>query len=187
MRHLTKTVMSYPPGHVPSGWDAPEGYVPEGSIEDYDLALAEEAPVVGQEFDRYGQRWAIARVQTYRPVDQFETALEAFHVAICTLDGSVPNREPWHDGNAPLMVVHAVAGGLVLDENDNPCWELVEREEWISPAEGMALEQLQHFEPVGARCSRSGHGPTPGDYSRVIVAWSANAVALDEREHQAAA
>lgn len=59
MKHLVKTVMSYPPGHVPSGWDAPEGYVPEGSIEEDDLAFAEDTPVVGQQFEAYGQRWAI--------------------------------------------------------------------------------------------------------------------------------
>ncbi|MGB6016558.1 MAG: hypothetical protein WBG32_17620 [Nodosilinea sp.] len=171
--------MSYPPGHVPSGWDAPEGYVPESSIEDYDLAFAEDAPVVGQRFEAFGQQWAIALVQTYRPVEQLETALEAFHVALCTLDGSVPTREPWHDGNAPLMVVHAADEGLIANEYGEPHWELVEREDWIAPAEGMAIETLQHFEPAGEQA--------PGDYSRVVVVWSVNAIAVPEHFEQEAA
>lgn len=180
MKHLIKTVMVYPPGQVPSGWDAPEGYVPEGSIEDYDLAFAEDAPVVGQQFEAFGHRWAIARVQTYRPLEQAETALEAFHVALCTLDGSVPTREPWHDGNAPLLVVHAAASGELIDnEYGEPYWELVEREEWISPAEGMAIEQLQHFELLGERL--------PGDYSRVVVVWSVRSIAQAESSSHAAA
>jgi hypothetical protein len=180
MTHLIKTVMSYPPGQVPSGWDAPEGYVPEGSIEDYALALAEDTPVVGQRFEAHGHSWAISRVQTYRPLEGLETALEGVHLAIATLDGSEPCREPWHDGSGPLLVVHAAAGGgLVTNEYGEPQWELVEREEWISPAEGMAIERLQQFEPVGA--------PLPGDYSRVVVTWLEVALALDDEVHQAAA
>lgn len=180
MTHLIKTVMVYPPGHVPSDWEAPEGYVPEGSIEDYDLALAEEAPVVGQQFEAFGHKWAIARVQTYRPVEQLEMAVEGFYLAIATLDGSTPDREPWHDDSGPLMVVHATTEGqLLTNEFGQPYWELVECEEWITSAEGMDIEQLQHFEMVGEQA--------PGDYSRVVVAWSVDAIALHERGHQSAA
>ncbi|MGG6241579.1 hypothetical protein ACQ4N7_23380 [Nodosilinea sp. AN01ver1] len=180
MKHLIKTVMSYPPGYVPSGWDAPEGYVPEGSIEDYALAFAEDAPIVGQHFEAYGQQWAIARVQTYQPVEQAETALEGFHLAIATIDGSVPSREPWHDGSGPLMVVHAAASGeLIANEYGEPQWELVEREDWIAPVEGMVIERSQHFELVGER--------SPGDYSRVVVAWSVDAIAMPNHSAQEAA
>lgn len=180
MKHLIRTVMVYPPGQVPSGWDAPADYVPEGSIEDYELAFAEYAPVVGQQFEAYGHSWAIARVQTYQPLEGLETALEGFHLAIATLDGSEPCREPWHDDSSPLLVVHAaVGGGLVTNEHGEPYCELVEREDWISPAEGMVIERLQYVEPVT--------GLMPGDYSRVVVAWSAVALALDDEAYQVAA
>lgn len=180
MKHLIKTVMSYPAGYVPSGWEAPEGYVPEGSIEDYDLAFAEAAPVVGQRFESFGHGWAIAWVQSYQPVDSSQTALEGFHLAIATLDGSVPSREPWHDGSGPLLVVHAAGKGqFVTNEFGEPYWELVEREEWISPAEGMVVERLQHFEPVGER--------SPWDYSRVVVAWVRSSTTQAESPSHAAA
>ncbi|MBD2110888.1 MULTISPECIES: hypothetical protein [Cyanophyceae] len=179
MTHLIKTVMSYPPGHVPSGWDAPEGYVPESSIEDYDLAFAEATPIVGQQFEAYGQQWAIARVQTYQPLNQYETALESFHLAIASLDGSVPAREPWHDGNGPLLVIHATAKGLIANEYGEPRWELVEREDWIAPVEGMVIEAVQHFEAAGI--------PIPGDYNRVVVAWSVDAIAMPKYSTQEAA
>lgn len=83
-------------------------------------------------------------------------AVEGFYLAIATLDGSTPICEPWHDGSGPLMMVHATVGGeLVTNGYGELHWELVEREEWISLAEGMAIKHLQHFEPVGAR--------SPGD------------------------
>lgn len=172
MTHLIKTVMVYPPGHVPSGWDAPADYVPEGCIEDYDLAFADEAPVVGQQFDAYGHRWAISRVQSYLSLEPLEEAAEGFHLAIATLDGSVPVRESW-DGAAPLLVVHAAGPGqLVCNEYGAPHWELVEREDWIAPVEGMVIETVQHFEVAGE--------PAPGDYNRVVVAWSVDEIALGE-------
>ena len=179
MKHLIKTVMSYPAGYVPSGWEAPEDYVPEGSIEDYDLAFAEAAPLVGQQFEAFGHGWAIAQVQSYKSVDSSQTALDGFHLAIATLDGSVPSREPWHDGSGPLLVVHTAGeGGFVTNEYGEPHWELIEREEWISPAEGMVIEQLQHFEPVGER--------SPGDYIRVVMVWSVDAITMPDTAQKAA-
>ena len=56
---------------------------------------------------------------------------------------------------------------------------MVEREEWISPTEGMVIERLQHFELVGERA--------PGDYSRVVVVWSVDAIAVPEHSDQEAA
>ena len=180
MRHLIKTVMSYPPGHVPTGWDAPENYVPEGCIEDYDLAFAAEVPVVGQQFESFGYSWKVAQVQTYQPVEAMESPIERFHLVLCTWDGSVPTREPWHDGNAPLLVIHALPDGeLATHEDGSGYYELVEREEWISPVEDWEIQQLQHFEPVAER--------TPGDYDRVIVAWSVSATGLDEASGNEAA
>jgi hypothetical protein len=172
MRHLIKTVMSYPPGYVPSDWEAPEGYVPEGCIEDYALAFGAEAPVVGQQLESFGHRWTVAQVQIYRPLEEIEPAIAGFYLVICTLDGSIPDRESWHDGNAPLLVVHANAEGeLATNEFEEAHWELVEREEWISPQDG-EIQQLQHFEPVAERIA--------GDYDKVIVARGVSARGVDE-------
>lgn len=173
MRHLIKSVMIYPPGYVPPDWEVPEGYVPEGSIEDYDVAFSKEAPQVGQQFEYYGDTWTIAQVQTYQPLEQLETPTKHLHIAICTWDGSVPSRNHWHDGKAPLLVIPAtVEGELLLNEWDAIAWKLVEREEWITPQEGWQIQNLQHFEPVGERL--------PGDFDRVVVAWSSSASNLSE-------
>jgi hypothetical protein len=180
MTHLIKTVMVYPPGYVPSGWEAPEGYVPEGSIEDYNLAFAEAAPVLGQKFQAYGQSWEISRVQTYVSQEQHRHATGFFHLAIATLDGSVPVREPWHDGRSPLLVVHATDNReLVANEHGEPHWELVEREEWISSFENWEIQSLQHLEPMEEK--------TSGDYDRVIIAWLVSVDANHEHPDSVAA
>jgi hypothetical protein len=172
MQHLIKSVMVYPPGHVPADWDAPEGYVPEGSIEDYELAFSDAAPAVGQQFEYYGDTWTIAQVQTYCPLETAAAATERFHIASCTWDGAAPARSPWED-TPPILVIHASAGGeLVADEASEAAWELVEREEWISPQAGWKIQSLQHFDPVGERL--------PGDFDTVIVAWSTSAIAEEE-------
>lgn len=178
--HLVKYVFVYPPGYVPSDWDAPEGYTPTGSIEDYDLAFVPEAPVVGHQFDYYGDNWIIAQVQLYHPLEQLEGCLDCFHITLCTWDGSVPGRNHWHDGKAPLLVIPAtVEGELILDQWGGASWSLVEREEWISPNKGWQIQTLQHFEPVGERL--------PGDFDTIVVAWSLATGSLEVSPTQQAA
>lgn len=180
MRHLIKYVLRYPQGHVPKDWEVPEGYVPEGCIEDYDLSFAAEAPEVGQTFDAWGDSWKVAQIQTYQRLGSIETALESFHIAVCTQDGCVPVREPWHSSKPPLLVIHALSRGELATNEDGSCYyELVEREDWITPFQGWEIQTLQHFEPVGERL--------PGDHDKVIVAWSLSTVELDEHSGQKAA
>ncbi|HEY9881806.1 MAG TPA: hypothetical protein V6D29_25370 [Leptolyngbyaceae cyanobacterium] len=173
MKHLIQYVMSYPSGYVPPAWEVPEGYVPDGSIEDYDVGFSEKVPEVGQQFEHYGDTWTIAQVQTYQPVESLETATKYFHVVICSWDGSVPPRSQWDGGASPLLVIHASPGGeLAVDEDSEVAWEIVMREEWISPHEGWQITNLQRFEPVGERL--------PGDFDRVVVAWSLTTVNVEE-------
>ena len=165
MKQLIMRVMSYPLSYVPPGWEVPEGYVPEGRIEDYDVILADASPEAGQQFDFFNHSWTIAQVQAYQSPEQARTGVEGFYLAICTLDGSLPVRTPWHSGTSPLLVIHALTGGdLVANEWGDPYWELVKQESWITAADGLEIKSFQHFEPVGERLA--------GDYSQVVVAWS---------------
>lgn len=122
-----------------------------------------EVPEVGQQFEHYGDTWTIAQVQTYQPVEQFETATEYFHIVICSWDGNVPPRSQWDGGASPLLVIHASPDGeFAVDTDSEVAWEMVMREEWISSQEGWQIQNLQHFEPIGERL--------PGDFDRVVVA-----------------
>jgi hypothetical protein len=107
LRHLTKYVLVYPQGVVPP-W-LPEDYQPEECIEDYELAFSGQPSVVGQTWKAENQEWRVTQVQTYRPMESSGASTECFLVAVCTKDGSIPDRTLWHTGTPPLLVIHALA------------------------------------------------------------------------------
>ena len=106
MQHIIKYIQVYPADYAdPERLAEDPDYKPGefGPVEDYEITLSHTAPMVGDVLEG----WIVAQVDAYHP----QNTEAQFHTAICTLDGSVPDRHDWASPGVKVLT-------LFLDGDD---------------------------------------------------------------------
>ncbi len=139
------------------------------AIEDYDFEISGVAPAAGDVRSWEGRQWTVAQVEDYSPADGSENS---FSVAVLTINGQVPDRDPWDSSGQRLMYVCVSPDDVLFGLPEHP-EALPEVGAEVHDLPGWVASTVREFEPV-----------TEGTYDQVLVYWCAAAVVP---QHQAIA
>lgn len=130
------------------------------AIEDYSLEISGIPLQIGDRRHWEGQVWRVAKVDRYAP--QGETSV-AFNEAVLTLEGEMPQRDPWQHNDARLMYICVSGEDFVFG------WP--QRDEFF-PKIGSEVPQLEGWE-VSSMQVFEGTGPDQHYYEQVLICWCA--------------
>jgi hypothetical protein len=136
--NITKFTFVYPAGYAdPERLAADPHYQPGkfGPVEEYDLKQANTAPQVGDQVDG----WIVAQVDRYLPQN---TEIQ-FCTAICTADGSIPQRQDWQDSAPKILRFYLDGDQLALNDEGYAEFEVSDR-----PGQGAGASS---FKPAQGR------------------------------------
>lgn len=122
MKHFIEYIQVYPVGYAdPERLEHDPSYTPGefGQVEDYEFKLSDTAPTVGEVIEG----WVITQIDHYPT----ENANAHFHVAVCTLDGTLPNRRDWDNTAPKILTIYLEDDQLVRNEDGSAVFELSER------------------------------------------------------------
>jgi len=122
MTKFIKYTQVYPIGYAdPERLEHDPGYIPgaEGRVEEYDLKLSSTAPTVGDTIDG----WTIVQVEEY----QAEDTGAQFYSAICTLDGTLPDRPDWYGSGTRVLTFYLENDDFVRNPDGSAMFEISER------------------------------------------------------------
>lgn len=140
------------------------------AIEDYDFEISSAAPAVGDVRSWEGPHWTIVQVEDYCPVDGSENS---FSVAVLTINGQVPARDPWEGSGQRLMYVCVSPDDVLFGLPEHP-EALPEVGTEVHDMPGWVASTVREFEPANS-----------GTYDQVLVYWCA-AVVVPQPESVAA-
>ena len=122
MKHFIKYTQVFPVGYAdPERLEQDPDYIPGkfGRVEEYDLKLSNTAPIVGDIING----WTIVQIEEYQADD---TGAQ-FYVAICTLDGVMPDRRVWYDSGTQILTFYLEGDDFVRNEDGSAMFEISER------------------------------------------------------------
>jgi len=138
----------------------PESY--EGwAIEDYDFEISGAALALGDVRTWEGQQWTVAQIEDYSPRDNSD---QGFSVAVLTLDGQVPQRDPWEGTGQRTMYICISPDDVLFGLPEHP-EALPEVGSEVHDMPGWVASTVREFEPTGR-----------GTYDQVLVYWCAAAI-----------
>lgn len=130
------------------------------AIEDYSLEILSTSMEVGDTRHWDGRLWKVARIDHYLPSKE-EGA--AFAEVLLTLDGSIPERDTWDNGDSRLMYVCFNGEDFEIGWPTHPKF-LPEVGDHVADMEGYEITTVQEFSNAGLA--------TPY-YDHVRVCWCA--------------
>ncbi|MGI0488561.1 hypothetical protein ACN4EK_24385 [Pantanalinema rosaneae CENA516] len=110
--HLIQSILVYPPGSYPPDVDDRD-LDPSSNFEVYDFQVSDRPPIVGEQRLYPEGSWVVAAVESYYPSTPSE--ITACHVAVCTIEGSLPDRQTWADAD-PFILYIRVKDGAIVEE-----------------------------------------------------------------------
>ena len=122
MKHFIEYIQVYPVGYAdPERLEQDPDYIPGefGQVEDYEFKLPDNAPTVGDVIDG----WVVVEVDDY----QTQNANAHFHVAVCTLDGTLPDRRDWSNIEPKVLTIYLEGDDLVRNEDGSVLFDLSDR------------------------------------------------------------
>jgi hypothetical protein len=131
------------------------------AIEDYDFEMSGVALAVGDVRSWEGHQWTVTQVEDYAPSDGSD---HAFNVAVLTLDGQVPQRDPWEGTGQRLMYVCLSPDDVLFGIPEHP-EALPEVGNEVHGMPGWIASTVREFEPSAS-----------STYDQVLVFWCASAV-----------
>lgn len=135
--------------------DSYEGW----AIEHYSLEIG-TTPLQHGDIRHWEEKdWKVAQIEDYSARSETHSR---FTVVLLTLNGEVPQRDPWDEGDSPLMSIYISGEEFVF------AWP--ERSEFL-PQLGSAAPQLEGWEVSNIQEFEGLH--LDDTYDRVLVCWCA--------------
>ncbi|MBD1995253.1 hypothetical protein H6G00_01235 [Leptolyngbya sp. FACHB-541] len=173
MKFLTNFVLVYPPGQLPPDVrpeDIPDDVkMDEASMhfEDYVFWFSDAPPVVGDKHSLNSNQWSVAQIHSYQVSHTTPGPVQTVFTAVCSQDGSVPERREWYDSNPVILYIPALTNGkLALNDDGTNRFGLVDNVVNIpfnEPFEDWEFKYCQSFDPVGRI--------TPQGFEQIVLCW----------------